>query len=781
MSEYAVSFQNQPVDVSEEFAKQESHFFLGSRVDEFDQRSATGKIVWKSMALKQRVSYHQVTLPLEDYRMWRDVPPEEYQDDRDLPFSISFITPKTVRLRLAARPEMINYEPFSLMLDGEPGTDNSWEMSDSESSTTYESQFGSLTVTHDPWHLEFRDASGRFLTRTHHLSDAKGVINSAPIPFSFIRTSSNLHRLMAASFELSPNEMLFGCGESFTSLNKRGQKLVMWTYDAYGAQSPYMYKPVPFFMSSRGYGIYLHTSAPSTFDLGHSHDGANVIYLGDDYLDLFFFFGTPKEILSEYTALTGRANMMPLWSFGLWMGRDTYSSEDEVRDVAKKLRQYEIPCDVVHIDTGWFETPHRCDFEFSKTRFPDPAKMISDLKNQGLHLSLWQLPYFNPKNKLHDEAIDRGYVVLSANGKPPIDDAVLDFSNEEAEIWYQQKLRRLLEMGVGVIVADFGEAAPLAGLYAHREGAFYEHNLYPLRYNKAVADISREVTGESIMWARSAWAGCQRYPLHWGGDPENTDGGMAGTLRGGLSLGLCGFSFWSHFIGGFPHESPEGLYGRWLAFGVFSAHSRCHGRTPREPWEFGEEFTDEFRRTVELRYRLMPYVYAQAKLCSEEGYPMMRTLFFDYPEDGASWFIEDEYMFGRDLLVAPLMEDTTTRDVYLPPGRWIDYQSSKAYQGAGWHRMRAGEVPVVMLVKDGTAIPHIGLAQSTTEMDWREIELVVFSVETSAAEGLLCLPEEGQLHALRLERDGEAGGFVLTEDPLQRRVDWRIRIVPAGS
>jgi alpha-D-xyloside xylohydrolase len=500
-----------------------------------------------------------------------------------------------------------------------------------------------------------------------------------------------------------------------------------------------------------------------------------VIYLGDDYLDLFFFFGTPKEILSEYTALTGRAKMMPLWSFGLWIGRDTYSSEDEVRDVAKNLRQYEIPCDVVHIDTGWFETPHRCDFEFSKTRFPDPAKMISDLEDQRLHLSLWQLPYFNPKNRLHDEVIDRGYVVLSANGKPPIDDAVLDFSNEEAESWYQQKLRRLLEMGVGAIVADFGEAAPLAGLYAHREGAFYEHNLYPLRYNKAIADISREVSEESVMWARSAWAGCQRYPLHWGGDPENTDGGLAGTLRGGLSLGLCGFSFWSHFIGGFPHESPEGLYGRWLAFGVFSSHSRCHGRTPREPWEFGEEFTDEFRRTVELRYRLMPYVYAQAKLCSEEGYPMMRTLFFDYPEDGASWFVEDEYMFGRDLLVAPLMEDAPARDVYLPPGRWIDYQSGKAYQGAGWHRIGAGEVPLVLLAKDGAAIPHIKLAQSTSEMDWREIELVIFSVETSAAEGLLCLPEEGQLHALRVERKGEENDFVFTEDPLQRRVDWRLR------
>ena len=762
MRQFANAVQNQPIDVSEEF----------------DRNSASGKIRWKGQALKQRVSYHQLTPKLEDYKVWEDTPPGEYEDDQDLPFSVSFVTPRTVRLQLSTQVAEIPKEG-SLMLKGVPGADDSWKMSSAESSTTYASRFGALTVTHDPWHLEFRDTSGRLLTRTHNLSDAKGVINSAPLPFSFIRTSANLHRLMAASFELSPNEMLFGCGESFTSLNKRGQKIVMWTYDAYGAQSPYMYKPVPFFMSSRGYGMYVHTSAPSTFDLGHSHDGANVIYLGDDYLDLFFFFGTPKEILSEYTALSGHAEMMPLWSFGLWMGRDTYSSEEEVREVAKRLREDEIPCDVVHIDTGWFETPHRCDFEFSKTRFPDPARMISDLKNQGLHLSLWQLPYFNPKNNLHDEVIDRGYVVLSANGKPPIDDAVLDFSNEEAERWYQQKLRKLLEMGVGAIVADFGEAAPLAGLYAHREGAFYEHNLYPLRYNKAVADISREVTGESIMWARSAWAGSQRYPLHWGGDPENTDGGLAGTLRGGLSLGLCGFSFWSHFIGGFPHESPEGLYGRWLAFGVFSAHSRCHGRTPREPWEYGEEFTDEFRRTVELRYRLMPYVYAQAKLCSEEGYPMMRTLFFDYPEDGASWFIEDEYMFGRDLLVAPLMEDTPARDVYLPPGRWIDYQSGKAYQGAGWYRIGVGEVPVVILAKEGTAIPHIKLAQSTAEMDWREIELVIFRVETSAAEGLLCLPEEGQLHALRLERKGEENDFIFTEDNLQSKVDWRLRTVPA--
>jgi alpha-D-xyloside xylohydrolase len=285
-----------------------------------------------------------------------------------------------------------------------------------------------------------------------------------------------------------------------------------------------------------------------------------VIYLGDDVLDLFFFFGSPKEVISEYTALTGRAPVPPLWTFGLWMGRESYSSEEEVRDVAKKLREHRIPCDVIHLDTGWTEVPHRCDFEFSESRFKDPARMISDLKDDGFRISLWQLPYFNPKNELHEEAIENGYVVLSAYGKPPVDDAVIDLSNPEAVRWYQEKLAKLLRMGVGIFTADFGEAAPLSGLYASRQASFLEHNLYPLRYNKAVSEATEDIWGHGTIYARSAWAGSQRYPVHWGGDVENTDGAMSASLRGGLSLGLCGFSFWGHFIGGFAYQSPKELY-----------------------------------------------------------------------------------------------------------------------------------------------------------------------------------------------------------------------------
>jgi len=774
MGEFGVVFQNEPVDVSEEFSRQENHFFVGDRVEEFDPESASGKLCWKSLSLKQRVSYHQITTQLEDYRTWEDLPPGEYEDDRALPFDLSFVTPRTVRLRLAARPEGVRGEP-TLMLAGEPPTDDSWRASDEGSSVAYRGPCGSVIVEKDPLRLELRDAGEGLLTRSHHLFEASGVVNARPTPFSFVRNTATFHRHIAASFGLSPGEKLFGCGESFTRLDKRGQKLVLWSYDAYSAQTPNMYKPLPFFMSSRGYGVFVHTSAPLTFDLGRSHDGAAVIYLGDDQLDLFFFFGSPKEILSEYTALTGRASLPPLWTFGLWMGRQTYSSEKEVREVAKKLRQERIPSDVIHLDTGWPEVPHRCDFEFSRSRFVDPKKMLADLKEEGFRVSLWQLPYFNPKNRLHREAIEKDFVVLTASGEPPVDDAVIDLSKPEAERWYREKLAGLLETGVGIFTSDFGEAAPLSGTYASRKGGFHEHNLYPLRYNRAVAGATKEVTGNGATFSRSAWAGSQRYPLHWGGDAENSDGGMVGTLRGGLSLGLCGFSFWSHFIGGFPYATPEDLYRRWLAFGVLSSHSRCHGSPPTEPWEYDGKFTGDFRRTVELRYRLMPYVYAQAAYACREGHPMLRTLFFEYPEDRTSWLVEDEYLFGTDILVAPLMEETRSRDVYLPPGLWSDYQGGETYEGARWHHVRAGEVPVVMLVRDGAVIPHARLAQSTERIEWGEIELRVFGTGDTA-EGSFCHPEDGGLHVLRLAREGE--GFDLREDPLGGRVNWRISTVP---
>jgi alpha-D-xyloside xylohydrolase len=768
----AIEFLSQPLDVSGDFADLQNDYFVAERAVEFDPVAGSGKIEWKRLELKAHLMFNQFQTQYVDSR-FDEFPPNAYPENPQLPFAVSFVGPRTVRLRIATRWGS-HKDEYPLMLVAAPGTDASWKMSQSESGVTYKNAFGSVTITRQPWHVEFRDAKGKLLTRTLNLGDGKALSNTTPPPFSFVRRTSDLEHRLAASFLLSPEEMLFGGGESFTRLNKRGQKMVLWTHDAYGAQTANMYKPVPFFMSSRGYGMFVHTTAPMTFDFGHSYDAANVIYSGDDSLDLFFFFGTPKEVLAAYTALTGRSPVPPLWSFGLWMSRITYKSEDEVREVARKLRQERIPSDVIHLDTGWFEHDWLCDYKFSTTRFSDPAALIRDLKEQGFHISLWQLPYFTPKNDLFPSIVDKGYAVRDAKGNLPTEDAILDFSNPAAVKWYQDKLAGLLRMGVGAIKADFGEDAPLEGIYASGKTGYWEHNLYPLRYNQAVSEITREVTGDSVIWARSAWAGSQRYPLHWGGDAENTDSAMAATLRAGLSLGLCGFSFWSHDIGGFVQRSPRELYRRWLPFGTLTSHSRCHGAPPKEPWTYDAEFTDEFRRAVELKYKLMPYVYAQAKLASEQGFPMMRTLFFEFPEDSTSWFIDDEYLFGEDILVAPLLEaGSTGRDVYLPPGQWIDYQSGNVVAG-GWHRLEAGKIPVVMLVREGTVIPHIKLAQSTMQMDWTSLDLAVFAVTSSQAEGHVCLPSDNLLHVISVAR--KDGAFQVVSDPLAGKVAWRVKL-----
>jgi len=402
--------------------------------------------------------------------------------------------------------------------------------------------------------------------------------------------------------------------------------------------------------------------------------------------------------------------------------------------------------------------------------------MIADLRRQGFRISLWQLPYFTSKNEIYRQAVAAGYVVRNQGGALPFEDAILDFSNPAAVGWYQNLLAGLLKMGVGAIKADFGEDAPLHGLYASGRTGFYEHNLYPLRYNKAVADVTKQVTGETIIWGRSAWAGSQRYPLHWGGDAENTDSAMAATLRAGLSFGLSGFTFWSHDAGGFVERAPRDLYRRWLAFGVLTSHTRAHGAPPREPWEYDPAFVEEFRRAVELKYALMPYIYAQAKDSAGRGHPMLRALFFEYPEDPTSWTVEDEYLFGSDLLVAPLFEEAAARNVYLPPGSWVDYQTGRAYRGAQWHRINAGQVPVVLLARDHSAIPHARIAQSTAEIDWKNVELRVFSTDGAAASGLFALPG-GQLQTLRL--DGARQNFALRDDPLRGEVKWQVTRSPS--
>jgi alpha-D-xyloside xylohydrolase len=762
------------VDVSEEFEQPDQVHFVASRVTRFDPASGSGMLEWQRYMRQPSYSFNKMDMALVRAAP-NEFPGTEYDRDPVLPFEISFVTPRTLRLRFFTRdlPAGARQDTDSLMLVRPVPADRSWRLDSSDNVLRYKSAYGELRVTKDSWHMELYDAAGKLLTRTQTLGDPASF--QPYTPFSFIRRARDMGRSTAAVFELQHDEKIFGAGESFTRLDKRGQKLVMYLRDGQGVQNYRQYKAVPFFLSSNGYGVFVHTSAPVTFDFGHDFDQHTVICTGDEVLDLFLFLGRPKEVVSEYTALTGRSPVPPLWSFGLWMSRITYKSEAEVRQVAAQLRSHRIPSDVLHLDTGWFETEWQSNYEFSTTRFPNPRAMIADLGKSGFHISLWQYTYFPRRNSIWNELLDGGYAVRDEGGRIAPEDATLDLSNAAAVRWYQDKLTRLLQMGVGAIKVDFGEGAPLTGLYASGRTGWYEHNLYPVRYNRAVWDLTRRATGAGIIWARSAWAGSQRYPLHWGGDAENTYSAMAATLRGGLSLGLSGFTFWSHDVGGFVQRAPRELYRRWLAFGVLSSHTRTHGAPPREPWTYDSTFEADFRRALELRYRLMPYIYAQARTASDSGYPMLRALFFEYPDDQTSWLIDDQYLFGSDLLVAPLFAETDHRVVYLPPGAWIDYQTGRRYVGASWHDIQAGEVPIILLARDGSLIPHIALAQSTAQMNWNDIELRVFTTGNAPARGLVALPDGNAPSVVsRLEAKAGPGGYELVADPLRGRVRWRI-------
>lgn len=740
---------NQPLDMSTDFRDLSNTLFFADHLESFDVKSGEGLVNWKRGHLMPRQAFNTNGAQPRKMRML-DFPFTAYENDPNLKFKIDFVTPRTVRIRMLTTP----VEPkvsTSIMLAKEPGKDESWKVTETENTIVYAGNYGTVQINKNPWRVVLKDKTGRILSQTVTLRDADST-QVKYTPFSFIKRGSDNARRINPVFTLTADEMIFGCGESATGLNKVGQKVNLFVTDPQGPETDQMYKPIPFFMSNRGYGMFMHTSAPVTCDFGATYIGLNKMFMGDENLDLFVFFGEPKDILDEYTDLVGKPGMPPLWSFGTWMSRITYFIEKEGYDVAANIRKNKYPCDVIHFDTGWFDVDWQCDYKFSENRFQNPQQMLKDLKSQGFHVCLWQLPYFTPKNRYFPELIKKDMYVKNGNGELPYEDVVLDFSNPETVKWYQDKLAGLLNIGVSAIKVDFGEAAPLNGIYASGKSGWYEHNLYPVRYDMAVSEITKKLHNENIMWARAAWAGSQRYPLHWGGDAATTNTGMLGTLRAGLSFGLSGFSFWSHDMGGFVKSTPEDLYCRWLPFGFLTSHTRAHGAPPTEPWLYdSKRVQDVFRKSAEMKYRLMPYVYAQAKECTEKGLPMLRALFVEFPDDPGAWKVDDEYLFGSQILVAPLLESGITgRTVYLPEGKWIDYQTEKVYEG-GWHRIEAGSLPIIMLVRDGSVLPHLKLAQSTSEMDWSKMSLKVYSADKKQAEGLICLPTDNRIQVVKVD------------------------------
>ena len=558
-------------------------------------------------------------------------------------------------------------------------------------------------------------------------------------PLAYVEREQRPHRTTFA-FHASANEKIVGTGERFAPMNLSGRTLNLENADALGVNNRRCYKNVPFYVSSRPYGLLILTSADTRLSLADISTRVNQAMIEDGVIDLFVIGGKNIErILHNYRSLTGFPHDVPLWSYGVWMGRMTYFTAEETRQVAARLREESFPCDVIHVDTGWFDKDWICDWEFSPRTFPEPKKYLEEMRSNGFRITLWQLPSVSAQTELYAPALANKFIA-SKNGASSFSNfgdsghaGTIDFTNPRATEWYQGLLEKLLRMGVAAIKTDFGEIIDLQADYVGMDAKLL-HNLYSLLYQKAAFEITEKVRGEGLIWARAGWIGNQRYPVHWGGDTACTWEGMAGSLRGGLHLGLSGYAFWGHDVAGF-HGLPnfmnswpsDELYMRWTQFGVFSSHFRYHGTSPREPYEY-PAIADLVRQWWNLRYALIPYLVEQGQQIVHTGLPMLQALIFHHEDDPMCWHIDDQYYFGNAFLVAPMMNDDGVRDVYLPAGKWIDFWTGEVLEGNRWLKkikMSLEHMPVY--VKFGAQVqvyPH--RVQCTDEMDLTKTVKVVF-------------------------------------------------------
>jgi alpha-D-xyloside xylohydrolase len=551
-------------------------------------------------------------------------------------------------------------------------------------------------------------------------------------------TRSGSPRLSLFSLHARPGERFLGTGERFSRFGLAGSTIVLDNTDALGVSSRRAYKNVPFFISSAGYGLFIHTSNRTRLSFADISSRAVQGGVESSSLDLFFIGGgTVPSIVKAYRRLTGVPPLPPLWSYGAWMARMSYFSAKEALEVANGMRRGGFPCDVIHLDTGWFKTDWKCEWEFSPERFPDPEGFLKEMKRKGFRVSLWQLPLVTEGTSLYAMACEKRFV---APGAPPLeskfDDArgcTIDFTNPEAVQWYKGLLRRLLKMGAAAIKTDFGETIDMQAAYRGMTAARL-HNIYCLLYQRAAFEVTREVYPDGIIWARSGWAGSQRYPVHWGGDAAATWDGLAATIRGGLQIGLSGFAFWSHDVPGF-HSLPsfmndrpsDDLFVRWTQVGVFTSHLRFHGSSAREPWEY-PAVAGVVREWLKLRYALIPYFLREAKAAVAGGLPIFRSLVFHHEEDPIVWTIEDEFYSGSAFLVAPILSASGVRRVYLPYGEWIDFWTGESVRGPVMiNRVEQPLERVPLFVRGGSRIPfYPEPVACTDEMDLSRTSELVF-------------------------------------------------------
>lgn len=536
---------------------------------------------------------------------------------------------------------------------------------------------------------------------------------------------------MRQQLTMGVGELIYGLGERFTAFTKNGQSVAIWNED--GGTSTYQsYKNIPFYISNNGYGVFVNHPEKVEFEIGTEQVTKTAFSVEGGYLDYYLFNGpSMKEVLERYTDLTGKPSLPAPWTFGLWLSTSFTTNYDEetVMSFVDGMLDRGIPLRTFHFDCFWMKEFHWTDFVWDSRVFPDPKGMLSRIKAKGLNICVWINPYIAQESCLFAEGMEKGYFVKRTNGdvwqwdmwQPGM--ALVDFTNPDACTWYQEKLAGLLDMGVDCFKTDFGERIPVDGIeYFDHSDAKKMHNYYTYLYNKTVYDIleKKRGKGEAVLFARSATVGGQKFPVHWGGDCWSDYESMEESLRGGLSLLMSGFGFWAHDIGGFESTSTPDVYKRWVAFGLLSSHSRLHGSTSyRVPWAYDEEAVDVVRFFTRLKARLMPYLYKTAIQTNKTGVPTMRSMVLEFTEDRTCHYVDKQYMLGDSLLVAPIFNEESLADYYLPAGRWTDFFTGEVKEGGRWIQEKHGYLSVPLLVKENSIVA-IGAHDDKPDYDYGE-------------------------------------------------------------
>ena len=572
---------------------------------------------------------------------------------------------------------------------------------------------------------------------------------------------------MMNELSLSVGECVYGLGERFTACVKNGQVVDTWNEDG-GTASQIAYKSIPFYMTNKGYGVFVDSSDQVSFEVASE----KVEYVGfsvpGEKLNYVFFYGpSPKEILNQYTAMLGRPALPPAWSFGLWLSTSftTNYNEETTSSFINGMFERDIPMRVFHFDCFWMKAFHWCDFEWDKDCFPDIKGTLQRYHEKGLKICVWINSYIAQGTPFFKEGAEKGYLLKRADGKGvwQTDNwqagmGLVDFTNPDAVKWYTDKLRTLLDAGVDCFKTDFGERIPVDVVYYDGSDPHAMHNYYTFLYNKAVFNLLKEVKGEqeAVLFARSATAGSQQFPVHWGGDCFANYPSMAETIRGGLSFAMSGFSFWSHDISGFESTATPDLYKRWAAFGLLSSHSRLHGSgSYRVPWLFDEEACDVVAHFSKLKCRLMPYLYAKAIEAHKEGTPMMRPMVFEFTADPAVSYLDSQYMLGDALLAAPILREDSVCQYYLPKGVWTHLLSGEVRNGGCWQEDTYDYFSLPLYVKENTLLA-VGTEEHLPDYDYEhQMELRLYQLQ-DGSEAVCEVPDvKGNIvNTIRAKREG---------------------------